>query len=167
MKNILLTFVLLLIAPCARAAGGLLDSSGRTSTVSTATVTNFRIGTTTEAVGAITTWVPTITGFSSLTQTTASYFRIGPIVCAWWQFYGTSNATTLTFTLPFAKSNRFSGPPAWGAAYDNGQPRDYPGYCVPSDGSALVNCYLNPNNNPAWTASGAKLTNGFLCYEVL
>lgn len=49
------------------------------------------------------TWVPVITGFSGTpTATRANYFKIGRIVFIDLLITGTSNATTFTFTLPYA-----------------------------------------------------------------
>ena len=50
--------------------------------------------------GVYNSFTPASTGFSSTTTDTGSYIQIGKTVIVRYDVSGTSNATTLTFTLP-------------------------------------------------------------------
>lgn len=79
-------------------------------TITKTTVTEMYVGSTSTSniAGAWTTWTPTFTGFSvNPTISAARYIKIGKLCTIYLKAYNgsTSNATSMTITLPFAAAN--------------------------------------------------------------
>jgi hypothetical protein len=105
------------------------------------------------------TWVPTITGYSSApTVTVANYTRVGNVCFIHVAFSGTSNATTVTMTLPFTARNS-AIQALHGIATDSGTAQTASGVLKTAVNSNVANLYKTLANG-AWTNSGTK---GFAC----
>jgi hypothetical protein len=111
----------------------------------------------------------TIVGWSSFTsgRKWIYYKVIGKIVFVWFHLEGTSNSTSVSFTLPFTSANLYNT--AWGGAlnitYDNGVTKTTPGHAQVTYNSNTVNCYVDMANG-AWTASGTKIVAGQFFYQI-
>lgn len=103
-------------------------------------------------------------GFGSLTTNTARFCVIGRVVVVQFAFTGTSNATTLTFSLPITSgaSNFVQGQYR---VENNGAFPLPPGLFVSPSGGTSVSCYLDNGGN-AFTNSGTKSAVGALTYEI-
>lgn len=113
----------------------------------------------------------TITGWSSFTanRKVIKYKKLGKTVYVIWHLEGTSNATTVSFTLPYTCVNT-SGtgyPSSYGTyfGYDNGAYLTAVQSTYISAGTNLVEHRTAPNAAAGWTASGAKISSGTLFYE--
>jgi hypothetical protein len=113
------------------------------------------------ASDAWTTYAPAATGFSSKTSDTGSYQQIGKIVFADVSINGTSNATTLTFTLPVAPKKDMNY--AQFRAGDAGASSVGMLNLIFANGTTAT-AYKNAAND-AWTASGNKFFFGQFTYE--
>lgn len=104
----------------------------------------------------------TITGWSSFTTKSIQYKKIGKLVFLWWDLRGTSNGTTVTFTLPFTSNNTAS---IRGCAdtTDNGTRTTTGGEFV-LPGTATIQVYKDMSQ-ASWTSSGTKETMGFIVYD--
>jgi hypothetical protein len=110
--------------------------------------------------------VPTFTGFSTPpTVTACRYTVIGKTCIMYFRgLAGTSNATTYTMTLPFAAAANlqfFLGP-----ATDNSAGLSTPGMLRTKASSNIADLLKDPIGN-AWTASGTKLWQGTVTFEML
>jgi hypothetical protein len=94
-----------------------------------------------------------VTGFSSLTSNVAVYSRVGSLVFVQIAFQGQSDATTITFNLPFQAASACQ----WlGAAVtNNGVTSNTPGMISFPAGSTTGACYRD-RTLTNWTASGIK-----------
>lgn len=114
------------------------------------------------------TWVPTITGFSSLPTTNVYKFKmVGKTAYAYFSNGGdgTSNSTSFTFTLPITSSDDTgyaSCAPC--QCVDNGSYTSSPGMFLVGNGSFSVSVYINFAAG-AFTASSGKRARGILVYE--
>lgn len=105
-----------------------------------------------------TTFAPAATGYSvTPTTTVARYLQQGKLVFMDISITGTSNATTLTFTLPVA--------PKSPASYqlivtDNSTAQNDPGLVTFTAASTTATCYKNLDVT-AFTNSGTKAIRGF------
>lgn len=104
------------------------------------------------------------TGWSTLANQYGYYYRHGRIVYYQFTLNGTSNATTVTFQLPFAPAGpiTFSGNQLI-TTYDNGVQLAQPGYVLLTAGSTTAQAFVD-NANTAWTAANAKVLIGTLVY---
>lgn len=94
-------------------------------------------------------WTPAYTGFTgAVTTTTAGYHIIGRRADMENDFVGTSNATTLTFTLPFLPGGNFAG---LVRGLDNGAGVA----AMLNNANAVMYAYASAAAG-AWTASGNK-----------
>lgn len=113
----------------------------------------------------------TITGWSSFTanRKIIKYKKIGKLVFVQWHLEGTSNATSVSFTLPYTcVNNTGTGyPSAYGTwfGYDNGAYLSTIQSTYISAGSSLVEHRTSPGTAAGWTASGTKISSGTLFYE--
>ena len=142
----------------AAAAGGVAANS-----TTTWSGNNYFVGATTigasgtNIAGAWVAWTPTYTGYSAAPSNTARYARIGNTVLATLRYgsSGTSNATTVTITLP-SVSNTTGNIGTCVYAEDNGaQSSDRLCYIYANAGSATASMYKDIGAN-AWTGSGGK-----------
>jgi hypothetical protein len=92
------------------------------------------------------------------------YRKMGRLVVVHFALAGTSNATTVSFTLPYAKDSVSSSPAAQTPckARDNGT--YYVGLAVIFPGGSTVSVYPTVDTTVAWTNSGAKEAFGTLIY---
>lgn len=141
------------------AQGGLLNGA---NAISDGTVTPAELKS-----GAGSTWVwqtfaPAATGFSSLTSDTGRYIQIGNTVFGLININGTSNAVSLTFTLPVAAkaADDYGGM----RVANNGAFLTTPGYIEFAASSTLATCYSNGGAG-AWTNVNAKVFFGYFFYE--
>jgi len=105
-------------------------------------------------------WSPTFTGYASApTNVIAFYQMVKPKLCYFrmWMFDpATSNATTLTFTLPFVAKTGSNQPSLVIAIMVNGGSNvANTGRALLSAGSNVVSCFTNMSN-AAWTNTGDK-----------
>ena len=104
----------------------------------------------------------TIVGWSSLTagRRAIMYKRIGDTVFISAHLEGTSDATTVSFTLPFTSIEvgaSFSSSGALGFTFNNGSAITPAGRFSLPDSSATVTADLSPDTGGGWTASGTKI----------
>lgn len=104
----------------------------------------------------------TVSGWSSFATKTIFYKKVGKTVFFWFFIQGTSNATTITFTLPVATTGLLIDVPC--RAIDNGASQVDPGLVEISSGSTTVNVYKTMAGG-AWTNSGSKAIGGQFIYE--
>lgn len=102
-----------------------------------------------------------VTGFSALTVNRFHYYRVGNIVFCRLYYSGTSNATTITATLPFPCSlliNNMSG-----MVTNNGTRLSTSGLAEITAGSSTLNLYRD-GLKTAFTNSGSKIWAGWFFY---
>lgn len=126
------------------------------------------MGYSTQEIGKWYDYVPTYTGFSVDPILVSARYTLNGKLCTvrWRHSTGTSNATTLTITLPFAArtlTNDFQFAPVF--AFNNGASLTTPGLIATASGSNIANVYTNMAN-AAWTASSTKFFSGTLTYEI-
>ncbi len=112
-----------------------------------------------QSLGLIKTWVPTWTGFSvDPVLSVSEYIIIGKLVVCWLttSVSGTSNATTLTFTLPTISAKAVVGT-ARGS--NNGSTLADPVMLLSTAGSNICNAYLTFGATIAWTNVNGKQIN--------
>ena len=126
----------------------------------------FKVGGSTEDAAGVSVFTSSLGGVSSVNAAIIRYTKSGKWVTANFYIQGVSNATTFTFTMPYQTSASSSWS-TWNiTCYDNSTPYNAPCFCsADNNNSALVDCYKNQNNFPAWTASGFKLVSGTITYE--
>lgn len=110
--------------------------------------------------------VSTITGWSSFTQKSIKYKRIGDTVFVNFNMIGTSNSTGATFTLPIAAKDLGVGVYSGSLLYttgDNSSLSSTPGACSISGSSVIVD--RTSAGADDWTASGTKTVRGQFFYE--
>jgi len=104
----------------------------------------------------------TIVGWSSFTTKKIRYRVVGKLVFVVVQLQGTSNSTSLTFTLPFSNSsNIYTLNLAW--ATNNGV--TYTATLEVPPSTNVCTPYYNLTNG-TWTASGSKQVFGQFFYEI-
>ncbi len=113
---------------------------------------------------AFSTFTPASTGFSGTPTEVAYYLQIGKIAFVFYSVSGTSNATTLTFTLPVAakRDQRFVG----AAATDNGSAQTTTPYYSMTASSSTCTVYKTLADG-AWTSSNSKAVSGLFFYETI
>lgn len=114
-------------------------------------------------------WSPTVGGFSANpTNPVFTYQKIGRLCTLFVAggSAGTSNATTYTYTAPFAAATRtnmeWKAPLAQG--FNNGAFLTVPGLAKIVSGSSTINLYTTQGEG-AWTASAGKVASFTLTYE--
>ena len=113
----------------------------------------------------------TIVGWSSLTsgRRRIMYKTIGKLVFVWFHLEGTSNATTVSFTLPYTSTavgfgNQFHNPLSF--TYNNSGAVATQGVAALPVNSAVCTCNLSPTSGGGWTASNTKIVAGQFTYEM-
>jgi hypothetical protein len=114
------------------------------------------------------TWVDysatsTIVGWSSFTVKNIRYYVVGKIVTVFYQFNGTSNSTTTTFTLPFANAGANVFYPI--AYTNNGVSGVTPGRTRFLTGDSFATMAIDWAN-VNFSASGSKTCAGTIIYEI-
>lgn len=113
------------------------------------------------------TWVPAVTGFTTNPTVTAARYTLSGKTCHCYfrMTQATSNATTLTVTLPFAAANTTTQIITGGFCVNNGTTQTAPPRIDTATNSVIANCYLN-SSAATWTASNAKGIAFNLTYEI-
>lgn len=110
------------------------------------------------------TWAPTVGGFTGTPTTVARYKRAGRVCTIFVSITGTSNATTFTFTLPFAAESAVTMLDARIA--DAGATASTPGQLALTAASSTATV-TRDGAGTAWTSSGTKTLYGYsFTYEV-
>ena len=104
----------------------------------------------------------TIVGWSSFTTKQIYYKDIGKTRFVTFILYGTSNSTSVTFTVPSASSNTVATNNGI-RVIDNGTEGPI-GLMGLSENSSTVTCYRS--QLAAWTSSGVKLVSGQFTYQL-
>jgi hypothetical protein len=102
-----------------------------------------------------------VTGFSSLARNNFYYYKIGNVVLCRAYFDGTSNATTVTATLPFTPLYNFNNLSAM--VTNNGLRVLTMGMVEGTAGSNTVSFFVN-GTKTAWTAANNKIWAGWFFY---
>lgn len=122
-------------------------------------------GITNSVEGAWTAWTSHATaGFSGSPTVTCRYKLTGKTCTVYYAATGTSNATTLTFTLPAAAKSAvmYLGP----VIANSGTTATTPGRIALTAGSTTATV-TRDGSGATWTNSGTKTVNGFVfTYEV-
>lgn len=105
----------------------------------------------------------TVTGWSSFTTKLIYYKKMGNNVRMWVNLSGTSNATTVSFTLPYTTHNSVQVI-TFCAAADNGANQATSGYLTINPNSATANVYKDAAIT-AWTNSGTKSVTGEFFFQ--
>lgn len=107
----------------------------------------------------------TIVGWSSFTKKIIQYKQVGKIVFVSFYLEGTSNSTSVSFTLPFTSA---AAPDNQGGVYfatqDNSLGLTTAGRFYMSAGTSTVNCNKDMGAG-AWTASGTKGVQGNFWFQ--
>lgn len=112
------------------------------------------------ASDAWTTFSSTIGGFSGTPTQSVKYIKTGRIVNVEFKISGTSNGSSLTFTLPNAATNTVRH-----VCYSvNNGTAAVTGMAVTAASSATVTCYSDAAEN-VWITSGSKAIEGSFVYE--
>lgn len=108
----------------------------------------------------------TIVGWSSFTTKLIYYKVIGKTVFIYYDLRGTSNSTSLSFTLPYTA---VASPDLYftiGLTYDNSAYVVAAGKGYLAGGSSTVILYkVNEASSADWTASGTKIVTGSLWFQ--
>ena len=122
-------------------------------------------GNTVLTMGGWSTWTPSYSGFSTAPTVIARYIRIGKTIAATMRVTanGTSNATTLTFTLPVAAAVATTSIGSL-IAVDNGSGLTTPCRLDTRAASTTADAYSNPAGG-GWTAANGKDCSGTFIYE--
>jgi len=113
----------------------------------------------------------TVTGWSSFTagREFVKYLLHGSQLLIQYNLEGTSNATTVSFTIPFTTDGSGGYPSYYnplGFTYDNGSATTTTGAAVIGPAASTVICYTT-NAHAGWTNSGAKIASGQLIMAVI
>lgn len=107
----------------------------------------------------------TVVGWSSRTYTVINYKKVGKLVYVMFNINGTSNSTSVTFTLPLAAATQANSSfEACGVALDNGALQTAPSRIFLGSASSTVTVYKDLTT-ANWTNSGSKQTNGQFWYQ--
>lgn len=104
----------------------------------------------------------TVTGWSSTTTKSIYYKRLGKTVFVYFAISGTSNATSVSFTLPFNNNSNIALHGIY-RAQDNGA-AFAAAYLTMAAGSGTVTLYKDAAGS-VWTASGTKVVYGHFVYQ--
>lgn len=115
-------------------------------------------------LGSGITWTSTITGYSGVPTQTCKYTLNHKTCNIMVTISGTSNATSLSFTLPFIPKN--SDVQVYGQ-YTNFGGAGYAGIITYTGGSNVSSCATNSGNVAGWAVLGTKALNGLkISYEI-
>jgi len=107
----------------------------------------------------------TIVGWAATPTANIFYKKVGNLVCVNFYITGTSDATTASFTLPYASVNSTNGLARVAAmAQDNTSWLTTPALVALDNNSDTVNIYSD-FSEAVWTASGTKIINGQFFFE--
>jgi len=107
----------------------------------------------------------TIVGWASFTTKLIYYKKIGNTVFVSFYLAGTSNATGVSFTLPYTNSNTVETEVV-GRAVDNGGGAVPALVFVPANTNVAYMCSDTSGSGGTWTASGTKQAFGQFFYDV-
>jgi hypothetical protein len=103
----------------------------------------------------------TLTGFSVTSSKSVFYTKVGKQVHVWFAFSGTSNATGMTMTLPYAATTAALPTTFLSTALVHNDSTAVVSYYTLSDSTAIF--HKNPAGD-SFTASGDKGASGYLTY---
>lgn len=107
-----------------------------------------------------------ITGWSSFTNKKIYYRTLGKWVMITFYIAGTSNTTTVQFTVPYASKNVTDYYTEFAVrAQNSGVWGNYMGLGALAPNSSTVNCYTTNSAATPWTASNTKAVLGNFTYE--
>jgi hypothetical protein len=108
----------------------------------------------------------TIVGWSSFTTKSILYKRVGKLVFVQFNIYGTSNANTASFTVPYATSSSYPSDISefYILATDNGNGLYIGIFGYFSQNSQSIN-FANNYSGTLWTSSGTKGIKGQFWYQ--
>lgn len=111
-------------------------------------------------------YTPSWTGFSSNPVVTARYFQNGKFVHVYItaSSHGTSNATTLTVSLPFTAANTVDQYVPIAGYNNNGARGTIAGLGVITKNTTTMTCYINMQSG-AWSSSSSKSISCSFAYE--
>lgn len=109
-------------------------------------------------------WNPTITGFSSFIASEFRWSQVGNTVHCYILLVGTSNATTLTLTLPTTAVGSLSGTDGMAKVSDNGVIQTAPGRLFVNNTSNLLQVFKDLAVS-AFSNVGTKAVIGHFTYE--
>jgi hypothetical protein len=131
----------------------------QTANIAAGAVTNAKLSTTAgELGGAMTSWSPTVVGFSSTTVAQYYWMKFGKLVFFMIQVSGTSNSTSFTITLPTASAAHITNIEGVVALALNNSSvvTATPRWEInPGTSATLMNLYSGVTGT-GWTASGTK-----------
>ena len=105
----------------------------------------------------------TVVGWASFTKKVIQYRVIGSVVFVYFNLVGTSNATTITFTLPYAASTAADVVSFCRSSDRGGASITGLTYIVAE--ASLVTCFHNVTGGGAsYTNSGTKYVEGYIVY---
>jgi len=107
----------------------------------------------------------TITGWSSRTTTVIRYHLRGRVLNIQWELVGTSNATTVSFTLPYT-SAAFNQYGSCGQVTDSGTVATGPGLVRMTASGTTVQAHKDMAG-AVWTNSGSKSSIGQLVVQII
>lgn len=109
----------------------------------------------------------TIIGWASFTTKNIYYKKIGKLVFCIFDIAGTSNATSVTFTLPYISVDNVHTQGALGYAVDNGTAATTPGaFDFGFGANNICTCYLTSAQAAAsWTNTGTKEVRGQFFFQ--
>lgn len=113
----------------------------------------------------------TVTGWSAFINKKIRYCQVGKMIFVYFDFSGTSNSTSVSFTLPFTQKTLDGSSvgleAATGLAINNGTTDGAPGRVFIDNnvnGSLVIITRLGGSNG--WTASGSKIVRGQFFIEI-
>jgi hypothetical protein len=107
-------------------------------------------------------------GFSSLTTHQMLYKKVGKLVHVWFEYEGTSNAATMSFTLPYAASSAiYYIQGSTSRIKDNNLQLDAAGswWVDTANWPSKCNLYKTGSSSNDWATSNTKRSAGYICYE--
>lgn len=107
----------------------------------------------------------TIVGWSSFTTKQIWYEIIGKQFVLVFDLRGTSNSTTVTFTIPSTNISQISTSGILGGCENNGSFATTPGTVFSTTSSSTVTC-AKDQTGAAFTNSGAKIVQGFIVIPI-
>jgi hypothetical protein len=113
--------------------------------------------------------ISTIVGFSAFTSKKIKYKKIGGMAVVFIFINGTSNGTSLTFTVPNEiKSESVSGVSFYctGFSLDNGSGTADNGFAYIATNSTTVLCFPTGSTSTNWTNANGKMFGAVLIYPL-
>jgi hypothetical protein len=108
----------------------------------------------------------TIVGWSAFTTQIIDCQRTGKLGVVVFNIGGTSDSTSVTFTVPWTvKAGAGSSPVCWIRARDN-TGTYVSGMAIPGQATDIITCYPTPAAGSAWTNAGTKQVQGVAMFFI-